>query len=152
MSKVIVTADAAGNVITVSKKNAEWGHIRVSQKRMVVDANGFARPTTLSALIIGKIEDLKGFGYVKNQEIEGKVIFIDRMDPFNTDEPERDYKRAGKTGIICCIDGKPIYRKNFYKQDAESLDIALEHTNGEDIKAAYAEMKEKEKNEKIDAI
>jgi hypothetical protein len=144
MSKVIVTADAAGNVIIPSKNNAEWGHIRVTQNRMVVDDGGFARMKPLSALIIGKITDLKGFGYKKDQEIEGRIIFKESLEPFNTKDPERDYKKAGKTGIVCCQDGAPIYRKNFYKQDAESSDVCVEHTNGEDIKVAYAALKEKE--------
>lgn len=146
MSKVVVTADAAGNVIVPSQKNPEWGHIRVVQNRMVVDHNGFARRKPLSALILGKIEDLKGFGYKKDQEIEGKVIFREDLKPFNTDEPDRDYKRAGKTGIICCVDGQPIYRKNFYDQKESAEDVSLQHTNGDEIKAAYALLKETEQN------
>lgn len=147
MSKVIVTADAAGNVIVPSKNNTDWGHIRVTQERMVVDDGGFARPKPLSALIIGKIEDFKRFKYVKGQEIEGKIIFKESLKPFNSKEPERDYKKAGKTGIICCQDGQPIYRKNFYKQDSESMDVCVEHTNGEDIKVAYAALKDVEETE-----
>jgi hypothetical protein len=147
MSKVRVTADAAGNVIVPSKNNPEWGHIRVEQVRMVVDHNGFARKKPLSALIIGKIEELKGFGYRKDQEIEGKVVFVERLEPFNEEDPERDYKRAGETGIVCCVDGQPIYRKNFYRQNAEAEDESLQHTNGDDIKAAYAVIKEKKANE-----
>jgi len=145
MSKVKVTADAAGNVIVPSKNNSAWGHIRVTQDRMIVDDNGFARKKTLSALIIGEIADLKSFGYKKDQEIEGTIIFKESLEPFNEKEPERDYKKAGKTGIVCCQDGQPIYRKNFYKQDSESMDVCVEHTNGEDIKVAYAALKEEEK-------
>ena len=37
-AKVIVTADKAGNVIVKSANNAEYGHIRVEQTRMLVDA------------------------------------------------------------------------------------------------------------------
>lgn len=151
MSKVIVTADAAGNVIVPSKNNPSWGHIRVTQDRMVVDDNGFARKKNLSALILGEISVLKAFGYKKDQEIAGKIIFKESLEPFNTADPERDYKKAGKTGIVCCQDGQPIYRKNFYKQDEESMDVCVEHTNGEDIKVAYAALKEaEEKNETED--
>ena len=152
MKKVIVTADAAGNVIVPSKNNPEWGHIRVTQLRMVVDDNGFARPKSMSALILGKVEDLKSFGYVKGQEIEGKITFEERLTPFNTEDPERDYKRAGKTGIVCCQDGAPIYRKNFYRQDAEAVDVCVEHTNGDDIKAAYALLKEAASKEGTESL
>lgn len=144
MSKVKVTADAAGNVIVPSKNNAEWGHIRVVQDRMIVDENGFARKKTLSALIVGKITDLKGFGYSKDQEIEGVVIFKESLKPFNTTDPEGDYKVAGKTGIICCQDGAPIYRKNFYTQNETASDVCLEHDNKDAIRAAFAELKAKE--------
>jgi hypothetical protein len=144
MNKVIVTADAAGNVIVPSQKSSDWGHIRVTQDRMIVDDNGFARKKTLSALIIGTLVDLKGFGYAKGQEIEGRIVFKESLEPFSPKDPERDYKKAGKTGIVCCQDGQPIYRKNFYKQDADAADICVEHTNGDDIKAAYAVLKEEE--------
>lgn len=147
MSKVKVTADAAGNVIVQSKNNSEWGHIRVTQDRMIVDENGFARKKTLSALILGTLSDLKAFGYKKDQEIEGRIIFKESLEPFNTNDPDRDYKIAGKTGIVCCQDGQPIYRKNFYSQDPSAMDVTVEHDNGEAIKAAYAELKEKESSE-----
>lgn len=143
MSKVRVTADAAGMVIIPSKNNPEWAHIRVVQDRMIVDENGFARKKTLSALIIGLVEDLKCYGWKKDQEIEGRVMFKERLEPFNTKEPDRDYKKAGKTGIVCCQDGQPIYRKNFYGL-ANATDVCVEHTNGDNIKAAYARLKEEE--------
>lgn len=143
LKKVRVTADAAGNVIVISKDSPEWGYIRVRQERLLVDAEGFTHTKPLSALIVGKIPDLKKYGYVAGQEIEGKVTFKDSMKAFNKNEPEKDYKRAGKTGIVCCVDGAPIYRKNFYNDSPEAQDVAIDHTNGDEIKAAYAAMKEK---------
>jgi hypothetical protein len=145
-SKVRVTADAAGNVIVPSKNNSEWGHIRVEQTRMIIDDRGFARKKTVSALIPGTINDLKGFGWSKDQEVEGKIVVKERLDAFNTEEPERDYKIAGDTGIVCCQNGQPIYRKAFYTLNMNAYDETIEHTNGEDIKAAYAELADKKKN------
>lgn len=150
--KVKVTADAAGNVITVSKKNADWGHIRVKQVRMVVDENGFARPHPMSALIIGTIQDLKNYGYKDGQEISGKIIFKESLKPFNNEDPDKDLKVAGETGITCLVGDKPIYRKNFYSDSEDAQDVSLEHTNGDAIKAAHAELKKKKAAEKIDTI
>ena len=150
MKKVKVTADPAGNVIVPSKTNSEYGHIRVEQEQILVDDKGFARTKVLSALIPGTLKDLQAFGWAKGQEVEGKIIYKEQLTPFNTKQPERDYKIAGKTGIICCVDGKPIFRKTFYCLDekAPNVDLLdtngskLGHTNTEDIRAKYAELKE----------
>ena len=151
---VKVTADIAGNVIIPSKNNMEWGHIRVEQEKMVIDDRGFARKKKVSALISGTINDLKGFGWNANEMIEGHVVFKEQLKPFNKKDPERDFKIAGKTNIVCCIDGEPIYRKTFYTQldDARNTYITdefgniLNHTNGEAIREAYLELSEKEES------
>jgi hypothetical protein len=154
-SKVRVMADAAGNVVVPSKNNSEWGHIRVTQDRMVIDDRGFARKRTLSALIPGTVNDLKGFGWKKDQEVEGTVFFKEQLEPFNKKDPDRDFKKAGKTDVVCCIDGQPIYRKTFYSQlpqvtDEHILDdegYPLSHDNVDDIRAAYIELEEKARQE-----
>lgn len=138
-SKVKVTADDSGAVIVVSKNNPEWAHIRVEQSRIVIDDNGFARRKTISALVHGTIDDLRSFGWTKGQDLPGKIIFKESLEPFNVSQPERDYKIAGKTGIICCQDGQPIYRKTFYTMNNSAEDVPVVHTNIEDIRAAYAE-------------
>lgn len=148
-SKVRVTADKGGSVIIPSEKNLEYGYIRVEQDRMLVDDKGFARKKTITALIPGKIEDLKGFGWVKDQEVEGKIIAKEQLKPFNSDDPKRDYKIAGKTNVICCVGEEPIYRKTFFTLSPKAEDVLLAHTNGEEIKAAYAELLEQEKEDKI---
>jgi hypothetical protein len=146
MSKVKVTADAAGNVIVPSKKNSEYGHIRVVQDRFVHDERGFMRRKTISALVVGLIVDLQARGWQKGQELDGKIVFHESLEPFNTKEPARDYKIAGKTGIVCCQDGQPIYRKTFYTENAGTVDVTVEHTNKEEIKEAYEKVEEKEEN------
>lgn len=142
-AKVVVAADKAGNVIVRSSNNPEYGHIRVEQTRMVIDESGFARRKKLSALIPGLVEDLKGFGWEAGEQVEGKIIAKESLTPFNASDPERDYKIAGNSGIVCCQDGMPIYRKNFFTFNSGAQDTpSIPHTNGEEIKAAYAEMKE----------
>ena len=154
-SKVKVTADKAGNVIVKSANNTEFGHIRVEQTRMVVEENGFARRKTLSALIPGTIADLKGFGWETNQDIEGKIVVKESLKPFNKRDPERDFKVAGKSGVVCTVDDAPIYRKHFYTLDSNAQDVLVEHDNDEEIKAAYAELNDEvesavEPNENFD--
>jgi len=141
-AKVVVAADKAGNVIVRSSNNPEYGHIRVEQTRMVIDDSGFARRKKLSALIPGLVEDLKGFGWTAGELVDGKIIVKESLTPFNANDPERDYKIAGSSGIVCCQDGQPIYRKNFFTLNTSAEDTSEEHTNGEEIKAAYAVLKE----------
>ncbi len=141
-AKVKVTADELGNVVVVSKNNPNWAHIRVEQKVKVFDETGFGRTKKISALIHGTTEDLKDFGWLNGQELAGRIIFKESLEPFNTREPERDYKVAGKTGIVCCLDGQPIYRKTFYTESANAANVSIAHNNTEDIRAAYASVAE----------
>ena len=142
-TKVTVTADNAGNVITKTS-NPIWGYIRVEQTRMVIDENGFARMKKLSALIPGTVADLHCFGWEANQKIEGKIIIKESLTPFNKHEPEKDLKVAGISGVVCQQGDSPIYRKHFFNVNAGAVDQLLEHTNTEEIKAAYALMAQDE--------
>lgn len=140
-AKVIVTADKVGNVIVKSANNAEYGHIRVEQTRMLVDENGFARKKKLSALIAGTIEDLNGFGWGAGEEVNGKIVVKEACTPFNSKDPERDYKIAGASGVVCTADNAPIYRKHFFSLTSSSEDVLIDHDNHDEIKAAYAAIK-----------
>lgn len=140
-TKVKVTAQD-GNVIVRSANNPEYGHIRVEQTRMLIDDNGFVRRRKLSALIPGTIEDLKLFGWEEGEEIEGRILVKESVTPFNKKDPDRDLKVAGDSGIPCCQYGQPIYRKHVFSLNSNAEDTTVEHTNGEEISAAYAESKE----------
>lgn len=136
-SNVTVTADKAGNVISVSKNNPEWGHIRVEQTRMEIDENGFARTNTYSALIPGEVKRLVAFGFTAGQILPGTIYVKESTTPFDKKNPERDLKVAGKSGIVCKIGDEPIYRKNFYHDNPATADETIEHTNKAEITAAY---------------
>jgi len=113
---------------------------------MIIDERGFARKKRVSALIPGTVQDLKGFGWNASEQVEGKIIIKESTTPFNSEDPERDYKIAGKTGIVCTIDDEPIYRKAFFTFDLRAGDTTLAHTNSEHIKAAYAASSEEVEN------
>lgn len=140
-TKVVVAANDKGQVVVQSENSPEWGYIRVTQNRMTIDDNGFARRVKLGALIPGKVEDLETFGWVDGEEIPGKIVFREQLTPFNPKNPSDDHKIAGDTEILCVQNGKPIYRKTFYFQDEEAIDTSCEHTNKEEIKAAFAALK-----------
>lgn len=144
MKKVTVTADPSGQAV-VPGTNPEFGYVRVSQTRNIVDERGWLKNKPVAALILGKVSDLKAAGYQNGQELEGKIRVEESLTPFNKKNPEKDLKVAGKTGITCMVGDKPIYRKAFYSQDADAKDVLIEHTNVAAIKAAYAASLAKEK-------
>ncbi len=141
-NQVVVTGDAAGNVIITSANNPEYGFIRVEQSRMLVDDRGWARKKTVSALIPGKVEDLQGFEWSAGEMVSGKVVVEESLTPFNTQDPDRDLKIAGDTGVICTFEGQPIYRKTRYSIDANSSDTFIKHDNVDEIRAAQQVMTE----------
>ncbi len=140
MKKSVIVTAIEGNVINKSKNNPDYGYIRVEQTRMAVDEMGFARKQTLSALISGTVETLQSFGWTLGQEIEGSIVVKESMKPFNKKNPDADLKIAGETGIVCEVNGAPIYRKNFYSTSDTAEDVLIAHTNGAEIKAAYGEV------------
>lgn len=142
-SKVIVTANKAGQVIVPSKNNPEWGYIRLEQTRKMIDEQNFVRKKVVSALVKGEISDLQEFGWSDKQEIGGKIIVKEQMTPFDEKNPERDLKVAGDTGVVCKSGDAPIYRKAFWVEDENAEDVTIEHTNTDEIKAAYAAEKAK---------
>jgi hypothetical protein len=135
-AKVKVVGDAQGNVINQSS-NPLYGHVKVVQIRTVFDDKGFMRARPVNALIHGTIEDLKLAGYYAGQELPGKVIINESLEPFNTENPERDLKIAGKTGIICSVEGNPIYRKTVYSPFSNAEDTLIQHDNVEALREAY---------------
>jgi hypothetical protein len=135
MSKVIVTANESGLVITPSAKNPAFGYARVEQTKVSV-VNGWARKSTRSALIQGEIEILEAMGLFNGQQREGNIFIVESTEPFNAEEPEKDLKVAGDTKVVCKIGGAPIYRKAFYDETGLAQDSLVSHDNIEEISAA----------------
>ena len=135
-SKVTVQADEQNNVIRVSKNNPEFGHIRVIHNRVLFSSNGWVNNKQLSTLIQGKVEDLQELGFKSGQELDGKIITKEQLTPFNENDPDRDLKMAGDTGIVCSKDGQPIYRRTNYTADSTAQDSLVAHDNSDEIRIA----------------
>jgi len=134
---VKVVADDNGNVIRQSKNNEEFSYIRLEQKAVEISRSGFVNPKTRSALIVGKLEDLKELDLKKNSTLPGKIVVKEATEPFNAEDPDKDLKIAGSTGIICCTkDGEPIYRTTFYDATGLEEDEFVPHANGDAIREA----------------
>ncbi len=135
-NKVQIVPDELGNVIRVSQNNSEFGHVRLQQERVTFGNTGWVNRKTVSTLLHGKVEDLRDMGIHNMKELAGKIVVRESLEPFNTNDPDRDLKIAGDTGIICCQDGQPIYRKTVFTADTNAEDVLVAHDNGDAIREA----------------
>lgn len=141
MGKVVVTADKSGNIIGVSENNPDYGYVRVEQTGTFINDQGWLRVSKRSTLIKGLIKDLVEAGFKNGQELAGKIIVVESLSPFNPENPDRDLKIAGDTGIVCRIDDQPIYRQTFYTVNPDAQDQFIAHTNTEEIREVAAAQK-----------
>jgi hypothetical protein len=141
MSKVTVAADKNGNVIGVSVNNPEYGYIRVEQNATQINDQGWLRNVKRSALIKGRVEDLIACDYVEGDQISGKIVVRESLTPFNPNDPDRDLKLAGETGVICRVDDQPIYRQTFFTSNVNATDDLIMHTNSEEIRSVQTAQK-----------
>lgn len=135
-NKVQIIPDDLGSVIRVSQNNSEFGHVRLQQERVTFGNTGWVNRKTVSTLLHGKVEDLREMSIQNMKELPGKIVIRESLEPFNSTDPDRDLKIAGDTGIICCQDGQPIYRKTMYSADVNAEDVLVAHNNGEAIREA----------------
>jgi hypothetical protein len=137
---VVLSDDTTGAVVNISANNPEWGYVRVKQTRILADEkSGFLRAKTVTAIMPGLVEDLQAADLYAGQQMTGKIVIEEALTPFNKKNPERDLKIAGKTGIVCRLDGEPIYRRTRFSFNTEAEDTYKQHDNVEELRTAYAE-------------
>jgi hypothetical protein len=132
-NKVTVKADKNGNVVSVSPNNPEYGWIFVEQTVPQLE-NGWLKKSVRSARINGLVSDLLQVNYKAGQELPGKIVVLESFTPFNQQEPDRDLKIAGSSGVICRVNDEPIYRTTLYTSNLNSFDELIHHTNTEEIR------------------
>lgn len=135
-SQVNIVPDDMGNVIRQSS-NPEYGYVRLQQVRPSFTNTGWAKSGNMTTLLHGTMDVLKSFNLTSDTKLDGKIIIRESLEPFSKNNPDRDLKRAGDTGIICCVDGQPIYRKTFFVADPFAQDTLIAHDNGDAIRDAY---------------
>ena len=140
MSKVKVTADKNNNVVTISANNPEYGWIIVEQLVSQLE-NGWLKMISRKARISGKVNDLLAAGFTAGQEFDGKIVVLESLTPFDTENPDRDLKIAGKSGVICRYDDQPIYRKSVYTSNLNAFDEFISHTNADEIREVLTAQK-----------
>lgn len=144
MVTVTVTADENGNVVGVSENNPDYGFIRVETIATQIDNEGWLKNVKRSALIKGRVNDLVEVNYKEFDEIPGKIVVRESLTPFNPENPDKNLKIAGSSGIICRLNDEPIYRQTFFTSNLNDLDELIMHTNKEEIKEVQVAQKELE--------
>ena len=70
------------------------------------------------------------------------MIIREQITAFDNNNPDRDLKMAGETGIICkAVDTEtgevvPIYRKTFFDPTMKMTDTLVPHINSDEIREA----------------
>ena len=141
-SSVKVVADDQGNVIGISKNNPEYGYVRIQQEAMAFNQQGWVSRSLRSTLIKGKVEDLVATNFKAEQVLSGKIVVKESLEPFNSENPDKNFKIAGSTGIICRYNDQPIYRQTFYTQNESAIDEFIMHTNSDEIRDVMQAQKE----------
>lgn len=134
-SKVTVLGDSVTGSVVNQSSNPSYGYITLSQNRNLINANGFLERRRVTFLLKGEIEQLQELNYSVGQELPGTIWVEESTTPFR--KPELDLKVAGDTGIVCTLDGNPIYRRTRYSMNPETADITIQHDNIEELRAAY---------------
>ena len=135
-NKVNIVADDMGNIIRQSSNNAEFGHIRLEQQTVTFGNTGWVKSSNRTTLLHGKMDDLQSLNLNESTPLNGKIIVKESITPFSNNDPDRDLKIAGETGIVCSVDDQPIYRKTFFVADVTAQDVLIAHTNGDAIREA----------------
>ena len=148
-NQVTVEADDMGNVVRQSKNKPEFGFIRVTQKRVMINSNSFVDYVPLSAIIGGKIEALEALEWSAGEKLSGRIVITEKLNPFNNENPNQHLKMAGQTGVVCSVDGEPIYRKSSYNSDPTVEAVLIAHANGEEIRLANGTATSAKINKKV---
>jgi hypothetical protein len=134
-SKVQVIADKYGNVINICN-NPEYGYIRVEQYTTLSPTKSWLGRKLVKAIIMGTITELMALNLNAGQELPGKIVIKESHEPFDSENPDRDLKYAGDTGIPCHVYGEPIYRRAFYTENMSDDHVLIKHSNTDEIREA----------------
>lgn len=145
-----VKVTAKNGAVVVPSANPEFGYIRVESKSVSIDANGWARKTSKSALIKGAVADLKEMNLTEGMSLPGQIVVVESHEPTNPNNLDQDMKIAGDSKIPCTVDGQPIYRTSLYTTNEDATDSLIAHDNGDAIKAAQAELATQEASAGLD--
>ena len=135
MEKVTVLTTKDGSTINVNANNPEYGYIRVGQSQTKFNQDGWLSSESRYFLLKGKLDQLQNSGLSAGATLPGKLVRQESFEPFDSySQP----KVAGETGVICSVNGQPIYSRVVYDASGTIQDTLIAHDNKEEIVAALS--------------
>lgn len=122
-------------IIGQSTNNPDYGYIRVEANDGLSFGNGgWLNSNTRTALIKGKVADLKAF-IVKNNvslgyELAGKIVIKEQTEAFYEGQQPKIVPSTGEV-LYVTINGvkNPIYRQTEFTMDMTQQDTLVKHEN-----------------------
>lgn len=131
MGKIKIVTGRGGKII---HQNTNGNHfIQLQQTVVHIQDTGFVRSSHRNFLVKGNLSDLQALEWDKDTQLEGNIVVEESLKPFNEKSPEYDLKFAGDTGVVCTLDGSPIYRRTIWDPYGELADTLVKHNNQEEI-------------------
>lgn len=158
MSKIQIMPNKAGQMITVSTKNPEWGSIRLASSEMAIDAaSGFMKNNSKSFLVKDKVINLGKFlEAYPTAVVPGKLVTVEFLESetpaefskllnknVTHEEAIASYvKRAGADGPELTVQGERILRYTKYDAASKLFDTIVSHDNVEEVAKFNAQAKQ----------
>ena len=138
-SKPTVVPTETGMVIRVNEKNKEFGYIVLRQVRSEFSENGFIEEKPVTCLVKGHLTTLKNLKWKPWQELKGKIVVQESLEPFREKSIDYDIKMSSReNGVVLCYEDQPIFRRTFYTVNPAKEDNFIKHTNVEEVRAAIS--------------
>lgn len=120
MNNTVKVTAKDGKVVIPSTNKPDYGYIRVETTQTSME-NGFVSTKKASALIRGKVEELKALNFKEGQSLSGKIFHKESTESYDGQEA----KINPKTGEVITHNGMPIYRESFFTADLSKQDELL---------------------------
>lgn len=137
MSNITIQTGRGGQIIFANEKGNT--SIRLNQSVATVDDRGFVKVSNRVFYIKGDKESLQALGWTKDTKVPGNLIVQESLEPFNPSNADFDLKVVPGTGVVCSVDGEPIYRRTIWDKSGNMMDTFIQHDNKAEIIAALAE-------------
>lgn len=136
MSQIQIQTGRGGQIIFANEKGNT--SIRLNQSVATVDERGFVKASNRVFYVKGSKEDLQALGWNKDTKLKGNLVIQESLEPFNKSNPDYDFKVVPGTGVICTLDGEPIYRRTIWDPTGNLEDTFIQHDNKAEILEALA--------------
>lgn len=136
MSQIQIQTGRGGQIIFANEKGNT--SIRLNQSVATVDDRGFVKASNRVFYVKGSKEDLQALGWNKDTKLKGNLVIQESLEPFNKSNPDYDFKVVPGTGVICTLDGEPIYRRTIWDPTGNVEDTFIQHDNKAEILEALA--------------